>query len=159
MKSLSIFLQALAFVALIISSQSLIGLETSPAISFQSNFECLKSAGYSFANVRAFSLEGVDLDLSVKDTLLYAQRAGLKTELFIRPCRGKSAKFQIDAVVLVIANQYYERFWLSLEENPNAGCSWNHDHKSNCDYVKEMLGQLKYFQTPAGIQTTESFYR
>jgi hypothetical protein len=159
MKSLSIFLQIFAIAGLIFSTVSLIGLDTSPAVAFQSNFECLKTAGYTFANVRAFSLEGVDLDLSVKDTLIYAKRAGLKTELFVRPCRGKSAKFQIEAVVLVIANQYYDRFWLFLEENPNAGCGWSNDHKSNCDYVKEMLSMLKYFQTPAGIQTSEKFYR
>lgn len=132
MKSLSIFLQALLFAAFIYNVQSLIGLDTSPALSFQSNFECLKSAGYTFANVRAFSLEGIDLDLSVKNTLIYAQRAGLKAELFLRPCRGKNAKFQIDTVVLVIANQYYDRFWLFLEENPNIGCEWDHDYKGNC---------------------------
>jgi hypothetical protein len=93
--------------------------------------------------VRAFSLEGIDIDLSVKDTLIYAKKAGLKTELFVRPCRGKSAKFQIDSVVLVIANQYYDRFWLFLEENPNVGCGWPNDYKANCEYIKEMLGQLK----------------
>lgn len=109
--------------------------------------------------MRAFSLEGIDLDLSVKDTLIYAKRAGLKTELFVRPCRGKSAKFQIDSIVLVIANQYYDRFWLFLEENPNVGCGWPSDYKANCEYIKEMLGQLKYFQTAAGIQTSEKFYR
>lgn len=159
MKTLSIFLQIFAIAGLISLTACLIGLDTAPAVAFQSNFECLKSAGYSFANVRAFSLEGIDLDLSVKDTLIYAKRAGLKTELFIRPCRGKSAKLQIDAVVLVIANQYYDRFWLFLEDNPNPGCTWGNDHKANCDYVKEMLAQLKYFQTPAGIQTSDRFYR
>lgn len=159
MKSLSIFLQVFAFTALVFSTQSLIGLNTSPAVSFQSNFDCLKSAGYTFANVRAFTLEGIDLDLSVKNTLIYAQRAGLKSEIFVRPCRGKSAKTQIDIVVLTVPSQYYERFWLFLEENPNAGCEWNHDPKSNCDYVKDMLAQIKYFQSPAGIQTSERFYK
>lgn len=82
----------------------------------------------------------------------------MKTELFIRPCRGKSAKLQIDAVVLVIANQYYDRLWLYLEDNPNAGCAWSFDYKANCEYVKEMLAQLKYFQTPSGIHTSAQFY-
>jgi hypothetical protein len=155
----SLFLQILVCTALFVGAYSLIGLDTSPAFAFQSNFDCLKSAGYSFANVRAFTLEGIDLDLSVKDTLLYAKRAGLKTELFIRPCRGKNAKFQIDTVILVIPQQYYDRFWLFLEENPNAGCEWSNDHKSNCDYVKEMISQIEYFKTPAGIQTSDSFYK
>ena len=158
MRSSSIFLQLLAISLMMFCARSLIGLDTAPALSFQSNFDCLKSAGYTFANIRAFSLEGVDLDLSVKDTLIYAKKAGLKPELFIRPCRGKSAKFQIDAVVLVIASQYYDRFWLYLDENPNPGCTWHDNYQANCDYVKEMLAQLKYFQTPAGIQTNERFY-
>lgn len=159
MKTLSIFLQILCIAGLLSSATALIGLDTSPAVSFQSNFDCLKQAGYTFANIRAFTLEGIDLDLSVKDTLIFAKRAGLKPELFIRPCRGKSAKFQIDAVILVIAQQYYDRFWLYLQENPNVGCSWPSDHKANCQYVKDMLSQLKYFQTPAGIQTSARFYR
>jgi hypothetical protein len=65
-----------------------LGVDTSPIISYQTTFDCIKSAGFTFANVRAFTIEGVDLDLSVKNTLIYAQRAGLKTNLFIRPCRG-----------------------------------------------------------------------
>lgn len=58
---------------------SLIGIDTSPLITTQKTFDCLKEAGYGFSNVRAFTLEGVDLDLSVKDTLIYSQKAGLRT--------------------------------------------------------------------------------
>jgi len=35
---------------------AVIGIDTSPIISFQTTFDCLKNAGYGFANVRAFSL-------------------------------------------------------------------------------------------------------
>lgn len=114
MKRLYIFLLATIICLLVGKTYCLIGAETSPLVSFPSNFQCLKEAGYTFANVRAFSLEGVDIDLSVIDTLIYSKKAGLKTELFIRPCRGKSAKAQIDVIVLAIPNQYYDRFWLAL---------------------------------------------
>ncbi len=100
---------------IVVPSQALIGLDTAPLISTQATFDCLKSAGYEFANVRAFTLEGVDLDLNVKDTLIYSKRAGLRPELFIRPCRGKSAKFQVDLVILVVAEEYYERMWIYLQ--------------------------------------------
>ena len=131
----------------------LIGLDASPLITFQSTFECLKNQGYQFSNIRAFTLEGVDLDLSVRDTLIYSQKAGLASELFVRPCRGKLAKLQVDAVILVIDEQYYDRFWLYLMPNPNKGCEWHTDYKANCDYIKEMLAQITYFQQKAGIYT------
>ena len=114
----------------------LIGLDTAPIVTFQSTFDCLKSQGYQFSNVRAFSLEGIDLDLSVRDTLIYSQKAGLRTDLFIRPCRGKTAKGQIDIVILAIAEQYYDKLWLYLEHNPNKGCEWSNNYKDNCHYVK-----------------------
>jgi len=139
MKSLLIFLLSLTVYLLIFEANASIGIDTSPLVTFQSTFDCLKDAGYGFANVRAFTLEGIDLDLSVKDTLIYAQRAGFKTDLFVRPCRGKSAKYQIVDVILIIAEQYYDKFWLYLEDNPNPGCKWSTDYKSNCEYVKQML--------------------
>ena len=106
----------ICLIALLLSQVSaLIGLETSAAATLQDNFDCLKDAGYAFANVRAYSLEGIDLDLLVKDTLIYARRAGMKPELFLKVCRGKSASFQITTIVLAIASQYFDRFWLSLE--------------------------------------------
>jgi hypothetical protein len=111
MKSLLVIL---LIVAVIFKANSSIGIDTSPAVSFQTTFNCLKDAGYGFVNVRAFTLEGIDLDLSVKDTLIYAQRAGFKTDLFVRPCRGKSAKYQIIDVILIVAEQYYDKFWLYL---------------------------------------------
>ena len=126
-------------VVLLTQVSCLIGLDTAPLVSFQSTFDCLKQQGYQFSNVRAFSLEGIDLDLSVRDTLIYSQKAGLRTELFIRPCRGKLAKGQIDIIILAIAEQYYERLWLYLEHNPNKNCEWGNDYASNCHYVKEMV--------------------
>lgn len=77
---ISKILQGIILIALLIlPTNSLIGIDTSPLISSQKTFDCLKEAGYGFSNVRAFTLEGVDLDLSVKDTLIYSQKAGLRT--------------------------------------------------------------------------------
>ncbi len=78
MRNLSIFLQILLIVGLLSTASALIGLDTAPAVSFQSNFDCLKEAGYTFANIRAFTLEGIDVDLSVINTLIFAKRSGLK---------------------------------------------------------------------------------
>ena len=75
LKILHIFITAF----LIININSLVGVEITAAATLQSNLDCLKQAGYTFANVKAYSLEGVDLDLLVKDTLIYAKRAGMKT--------------------------------------------------------------------------------
>ena len=146
-------------VLLVTQVTCLIGLDTAPILSFQSTFDCLKAQGYQFSNVRAFSLEGIDLDLSVKDTLIYSQKAGLRTELFIRPCRGKLAKAQIDIIILAIAEQYYEKLWLYLEHNPNKNCEWGNDHKANCHYVRTMIDAVKYFNQKSGIYTTKAFYK
>jgi hypothetical protein len=111
----SIFLQGFVILILLVPALSLIGIDTAPPATFQTTFTCLKAAGYEFANIRVFSLEGADLDLlTVRDSAIYSKRAGLRTELFLRPCRGKSAKFQIDSIVLTIDEQYYERLWLYL---------------------------------------------
>jgi hypothetical protein len=146
-------------VLLIVPASCLIGIETSAIVTVQSTFDCLKKQGFQFSNIRAFSLEGIDLDLSIKDTLIYSQRAGLRTELFVRPCRSKFAKAQIDIIILAIAEQYYERLWIYLEHNPNKGCEWGTDYKANCDYVKEMLSQVKYFDQKSGIYTSAAFYK
>lgn len=155
---MSIFLHVVVGCLALIQVNALIGFDAAPVVSFQSTFDCLKSGGYSFANIRAYSVEGVDLDLSVKDTLIYAQRSGFKTDLFLRPCKGKSAKFQIDAIMLAIAEQYYDRFWLYLGHNPNAGCEWSSPH-TNCDYIKTMVDQIKYFKKPVGIYVSPEQWR
>ncbi|CAM6001977.1 unnamed protein product [Sphagnum balticum] len=158
MKSLSIVLLAVVFLGVFGVVKALIGVDTSPLITFQSTFDCLKTNGYAFANVRAFTLEGIDLDLSVKDTLIYAKRAGIRTDLYIRPCRGKSPDIQVTAVMLVIAEQYYDRVWLYVDENPNVGCKWGPDIAANCNFLKEMVKQIKYFQKPVGFYSTQKFW-
>lgn len=59
----------------------------------------------------------------------------------------------------MIAEQYYEKLWLYLMDNPNVGCKWGTDYKANCEYVKEMLGVVKYFNQKSGIYTSSEFYK
>lgn len=59
----------------------------------------------------------------------------------------------------MIAEQYYEKLWLYLMDNPNPGCKWGTDYKANCEYVKEMLGVIKYFNQKSGIYTSSEFYK
>lgn len=54
----SLFLQGFVLLVLLVPALSLIGIDTAPPVTFQTTFTCLKSAGYEFASVRAFSLEG-----------------------------------------------------------------------------------------------------
>jgi len=51
-----IFLHAVLLTLMLSHAAAVIGIDTSPIISFQTTFDCLKNAGYGFANVRAFSL-------------------------------------------------------------------------------------------------------
>ena len=104
-------------------------------------------------------MEGIDLDLSVRDTLIYSKKAGLRTELFMRPCRGKPAKAQIDIIILAVAEEYYDKLWLYLMPNPNRDCEWGADHSANCNYIHSMLAAVKYFNQDAGIYTSAAFYK
>jgi hypothetical protein len=52
-----------------------------------------------------------------------------------------------------------KRLWIYLMDNPNVGCKWSNDYKGNCEYVKEMLGVIKYFNQKAGIYTSAEFYK
>jgi len=56
-------------------------------------FTCLKNQGNTFAIIRALRSPGV-LDVNAKQNLQYAKSAGLNTDIYIFPCRGKSPTTQ-----------------------------------------------------------------
>jgi hypothetical protein len=60
-----------------------------------STFTCLKNAGNTFAIVRAFHSYG-SIDTTATASLTNAKSAGLSTDIYMFPCRGKSATAQVD---------------------------------------------------------------
>ena len=62
--------------------------------------------------------------------------AGLKTDTYMFPCRGKNATYQANELVDSIPSDLYERVWIDIESNPSPGCSWkDHNGTSNCDFT------------------------
>jgi hypothetical protein len=53
--------------------------------------------------------------------------------------------------MLAVAYQYFDKFWLYLFDNPNFGCKWGINYKANCDWVKEMVAQVKNLYKQPGI--------
>jgi hypothetical protein len=60
-----------------------------------STYECIKKAGYSFAILRGFCSYGGP-DHNAVQGLKNAQAAGLHADIYMFPCRGKSATAQVD---------------------------------------------------------------
>ncbi len=58
-------------------------------------FTCLKNAGNTFAIVRAYRSTG-SLDANANTNLANARTAGLSTDVYMFPCRGKNATTQVN---------------------------------------------------------------
>lgn len=59
-----------------------------------SNFTCFKNSGYSQIIIRAYHSYGA-IDLDAKQNILQANEAGLATDIYMFPCRGKDATTQV----------------------------------------------------------------
>lgn len=59
------------------------------------NFQCIKNAGYSFVIIRAYRSPG-SMDTNANQSLTNAKSTGLSTDIYMFPCRGKSASTQVD---------------------------------------------------------------
>lgn len=60
-----------------------------------STFTCLKNQGSSFAIIRAYRSTGT-LDPNANQNLQNARAAGFSTDVYMFPCRGKSATSQVN---------------------------------------------------------------
>jgi len=58
-------------------------------------FTCLKNNGHTFAIVRAYR-SGGSLDTNAAANLQNARAAGLATDVYMFPCRGKNATTQVN---------------------------------------------------------------
>lgn len=90
MKMLSCLLVALLTVNILAANGIDIALATSA-----STFTCLKNQGNSFAIIRAYRSTG-SLDPNANQNLQNARAAGLATEVYMFPCRGKNATSQVN---------------------------------------------------------------
>lgn len=71
-----------------------IGVDVSQLFS-TSTWECIKKAGYTFAIPRGYCSFG-GIDHNAVQSLTNAKSAGLATDVYMFPCRGKSGTAQVD---------------------------------------------------------------
>jgi hypothetical protein len=89
-----ILVLSLILCALIPHATCTLGVDVSQLFS-TATYQCMKSNGYSFAIIRGYCSYG-GVDANVVQGLKNAKAAGLITDIYMFPCRGKSATAQVD---------------------------------------------------------------
>lgn len=111
--------------------QSKLGVDVSQLFT-EATYKCMKSAGYEYVIIRGFCSYGAP-DHNAVQGLKNAKAAGLDTDIYMFPCRGKSAKSQVDEMFAAVNHTLYGTVWIDVETNPSSGCSWSgHNATSNC---------------------------
>lgn len=150
MKILSIFIFSLT---LLYSANCVLGVDVSQLFS-TATYQCMKSNGYSFAIIRGYCSYGA-LDKNAPQSLTNAKNAGLITDIYMFPCRGKSATAQVDEMFSGISSNLYGMIWIDVETNPSSGCGWNgHSADSNCQFVSDIIDRIKQKGKKCGIYGT-----
>jgi hypothetical protein len=127
-----------------------LGIDVSQLFSVQ-NYTCAKNTGISFAIPRGYCSFG-GMDKNVVQSLKNMREAGLQTDTYMFPCRGKNATAQVNEMIDNIPGDLYGRIWIDIETNPSAGCSWSdHDGASNCEFTLELVKAVKARGKPVGI--------
>ena len=93
------------------------------AASSAATFTCFKNNGMSFAIIRAFRSSGI-LDANAASNLQNARAAGLSTDIYMFPCRGKNSSDQVKTLMSGLSTNLYSTVWIDAETNPSSGCSW-----------------------------------
>ena len=140
-------------IALLRSANCVLGVDVSQPFS-TSTYQCMKSNGYAFAIIRGYCSFG-GIDTHAVQSLNNARAAGLITDIYMFPCRGKSATAQVDEMMANISGNLYGMVWIDVETNPSSGCSWSgHDAASNCQFVTDIINRIKAKGKKPGIYAT-----
>lgn len=96
------------------------------------------------------------MDQHVVESLTNMRKAGLRTDTYMFPCRGKNATAQVNEMIDKIPGNLYDRIWIDIETNPSSGCSWNdHDAESNCQFTLELVKAVRARGKPVGIYASK----
>lgn len=126
------------------------GIDVSQLFSVE-NYTCAKNNDITFGIVRGYYSFG-GLDPNTNQSLENMRKAGLKTDVYMFPCRGKNAKFQVNDMINNINASSYDKIWIDIQTNPSAGCTWNgYTSDQNCNYTLELLEAVKARNKTVGI--------
>jgi hypothetical protein len=88
------------FLALLHTSKSALGVDISGKFN---NFTCLKDSGRDLAIIRAYHSYGA-VDTDAPDNIKQSNMAGLLTDVYLFPCRGKNATTQVNEMIDYLNN-------------------------------------------------------
>ena len=130
------------------------GVDYSTALSV-STHQCLKTNGVSFVIPRAYYSYGA-FDPNAPTNIANARAAGISfVDVYMFPCRGKSAATQVNDLVSRLSGSNYGQIWLDVETNPSSGCSWTQGTgASNCQYVTDLVNAVKNLGKTPGIYSS-----
>lgn len=129
------------------------------AASSVATFTCFKNSGYSFAIIRAFRSSGI-LDTNAANNIQNARAAGLSTEIYMFPCRGKDPTSQVNTLISGISTNLYSTVWIDVETNPSSGCSWSgYSASSNCDFLMALINGLASHGKTVGVYSSLSMWQ
>ena len=150
---MKILLQLLVIHFLLLSVFAIKGVDLFAASSV-STFGCFKNNGNSFAIIRAFRSSGI-LDNNAAANLQNARTAGLETEIYMFPCRGKDPSTQVKTLFSGISSTLYSTVWIDVETNPSSGCSWKgHTAASNCEFLTTIINGILSQGKKAGVYSS-----
>ncbi|CAM5999503.1 unnamed protein product [Sphagnum balticum] len=154
---MKIFLLSLLAVALIIPSTCVLGVDVSQLFP-TSTYQCIKNSGYSFVIIRGWCSFG-GIDTNAVSNLNNAKAAGLITDIYLFPCRGKSASTQVDQLMAGISANLYGMIWVDVETNPSSGCGWTSDYNGNCAFLTEIINRIKSKGKVPGIYASRYMWQ
>ena len=130
------------------------GVDYSTAVSVATH-QCWKNNGIDFAIPRAYSSFGA-FDRNALANVNNAHAAGIPyVDIYMFPCRGKSAVNQVDELINGMVGHNYGMIWLDIETNPSSGCSWSSfSAASNCQFVTDLVNSVKNHGRVPGIYSS-----
>lgn len=153
-----ILLCLVASLFLVTPISCVLGVDVSQLFS-TSTYQCMKSNGYQFAIIRGYCSYGA-VDSHAVQGLNNAKSAGMITDIYMFPCRGKSATAQVDEMMAAIPSNLYGMVWIDVETNPSSGCSWSgHDGTSNCQFIMDIINRIKAKGKNCGIYATSYMWQ
>lgn len=135
-------LKIITFSILVSTAFSAIGMEVGQNYT-TAQWQCFKQAGHSFAIQRAYE-SNIGINIYATPSLTNAKAAGLRTDISVNPCRGRTTLNQTGQIVNKISPDLYENIWI-IVEGPASGtaCDWQSDFTSNCNFLSDLIAKLK----------------
>ena len=99
-------------ICLVLAAHCHLGVDVSALLN-TTVYDCIKKAGYSFACIRGYHSYGA-VDTNAVHGLTNAKEAGLTTDVYLFPCRGKNATTQVNDMISAISGNLYGMVWLDI---------------------------------------------